>query len=160
MLRFRKKKPKNGSASSINSDLPHSSLWIYTHPSTWLDLMWAPFIYVKKTAFERDGFAFFGIMVCQPQGPNFPSIWATILALQLDCSTAALTVTRKFHPTENWLSSRSFTSVIVRELVFPSWYQPLTCVNTIKKLLTMRGREMDGLLAKNKNKKYNFMTKI
>ena len=27
----------------------------------------------------------------QPQGPNFPSPWATMLALRLDCSTAALT---------------------------------------------------------------------
>ena len=27
----------------------------------------------------------------QPQGPNFPSPWATMLALCLDCSSAALT---------------------------------------------------------------------
>ena len=38
-----------------------------------------------------------GIFFClegswgQPQGPNFPSPWATMLALRLDCSTAALT---------------------------------------------------------------------
>ena len=60
----------------------------------------------------------------QPLGPNFPSPWANMLALRLDFSTAALT--RKFYPSENWLSSRFLTSVIVRELVFPSWHQPLT----------------------------------
>ena len=31
----------------------------------------------------------------QPQGPNFPSPWATMLALRLDCSTAALTIPQK-----------------------------------------------------------------
>ena len=33
---------------------------------------------------------------------------------------------RTFCPSENWLSSRCLTSLIVRELVFPSWHQPLT----------------------------------
>ena len=33
---------------------------------------------------------------------------------------------RKFYPSENWLSSRCLTSVIVQELVFPSRHQPLT----------------------------------
>ena len=32
------------------------------------------------------------------------------------------------YPTENWMRSRCLTSVIVRELVFPSWHQPLTRV--------------------------------
>ena len=62
----------------------------------------------------------------QPQGPNFPSPGATMLALRLDCSTAALTTPQKVLPSENWLSSRCLTSVVVRELVFPSWHQPLT----------------------------------
>ena len=31
----------------------------------------------------------------QPQGPNFPFPWATMLALRLDCSTAALTISQK-----------------------------------------------------------------
>ena len=31
----------------------------------------------------------------QPQGPNFPSPWATMLALRLDCSTSALTTPQK-----------------------------------------------------------------
>ena len=31
---------------------------------------------------------------------------------------------RKFHPSENRLSSRCLTSVIVRKLVFPCWHQP------------------------------------
>ena len=35
-------------------------------------------------------------------------------------------LSRKFYPSENWLSSSCLTSVITRELVFPSWYQPLT----------------------------------
>ena len=34
----------------------------------------------------------------QPQGPNFPSPWATMLALRLDCSTAALTTPQKVLP--------------------------------------------------------------
>ena len=33
---------------------------------------------------------------------------------------------RKFCPPEDWLRSRCLTSVIARELVFPSWHQPLT----------------------------------
>ena len=33
-----------------------------------------------------------------PQGPNFPSPWATILALRLDCSTTALTTHHKVLP--------------------------------------------------------------
>ena len=32
----------------------------------------------------------------QPQGPNFPSSWATMLALRLDCPSATLTTTQKF----------------------------------------------------------------
>ena len=44
----------------------------------------------------------------------------------LDCSTAGSPLTRKFYPSGNWLSSRCLTSVIVQELVFPSWHQPLT----------------------------------
>ena len=32
----------------------------------------------------------------QPQGPNFTSPWATMLAFHLDCSTAALTTPQKF----------------------------------------------------------------
>ena len=36
----------------------------------------------------------------QPQGPNFPSPWATMLDLRLDCSTAALTTSQKVLP--NW----------------------------------------------------------
>ena len=36
----------------------------------------------------------------QPQGPNFPSPWATILASRLDCSTAALTTPQKV--SSNW----------------------------------------------------------
>ena len=34
----------------------------------------------------------------QPQGPNFPPPWATMLALRLDCSTAALTTPQKALP--------------------------------------------------------------
>ena len=34
----------------------------------------------------------------QPQGPNFPSPRATMLALRLDCFTAALTTPQKFLP--------------------------------------------------------------
>ena len=34
----------------------------------------------------------------QPQGQNFPSPWATMLALHLDCSTAALTTPQKVLP--------------------------------------------------------------
>ena len=34
----------------------------------------------------------------QPLGPNFPSPWATMLALRLDCSTAALTTPQKVLP--------------------------------------------------------------
>ena len=34
----------------------------------------------------------------QPQGPNFPSPWATMLALRLDCSTAAITTPQKVLP--------------------------------------------------------------
>ena len=34
----------------------------------------------------------------QPQGPNFPSPWATMLALRLDCFTAALTTPQKILP--------------------------------------------------------------
>ena len=33
---------------------------------------------------------------------------------------------RRFYPSENWLSSRCLTSVIIGELVFPSCQQPLT----------------------------------
>ena len=33
---------------------------------------------------------------------------------------------RKFYQSGKWLSSRCLTSVIVRELVFPPWHQPLT----------------------------------
>ena len=40
-----------------------------------------------------------------------------LLYLILDCHC---------YPSKNWLSSRCLTSVIVRELVFPSWHQPLT----------------------------------
>ena len=34
----------------------------------------------------------------QPQGPNFPSPWAIMLALRLDCSTVALTTPQKVLP--------------------------------------------------------------
>ena len=42
-------------------------------------------------------FIFFGLEGSwgQPQGPNFPSPWATMLALRLDCSTTALTTPQK-----------------------------------------------------------------
>ena len=33
---------------------------------------------------------------------------------------------RRLYPTENWLSSRCLASVIVRELVLPSWHPLLT----------------------------------
>ena len=77
-------------------------------------------------------------------GPNFPCPWATMLALvHLGCSftpsNSHTSVTqapgnikqhsplfRGGHPSENWLSSRCLTSVIVPELVFSSWHQPLT----------------------------------
>ena len=36
-----------------------------------------------------------------------------------------LTTPGKYHPTESWLSSRSLTSLIVLELVFPSWHLSL-----------------------------------
>ena len=63
----------------------------------------------------------------QPQGSNFPSPWATMLALRIDCSTAALPTPQRVLPVWDWLSSRCLlTSVIVRELVFLSWHQPLT----------------------------------
>ena len=42
----------------------------------------------------------------------------TLLALSLNCSTKALP--RRYHPTENWLISRCWTSVIARELELPS----------------------------------------
>ena len=38
--------------------------------------------------------------------------------------TAALP--RRPYPSGNWSSFRCLTSVIVRELIFPSWHQPLT----------------------------------
>ena len=46
------------------------------------------------------GFFFFGLEGSwgQPQGPNFPSPWATMLALRLDCFTAALTTPQKVLP--------------------------------------------------------------
>ena len=53
--------------------------------------------------------------------PEQPSWLYTLIALQQH-----LTIPRKYHPTENWLSSRCLTSMIIRELVFPSWHQPLT----------------------------------
>ena len=34
------------------------------------------------------------------------------------------------YPTENWLSSRCLTSVIVWELVLPSWHEPMTVTYT------------------------------
>ena len=45
-------------------------------------------------------FFFFGLegFWGQPQGPNFPSPWATMLASRLDCSTAALTNPQKVLP--------------------------------------------------------------
>ena len=36
-----------------------------------------------------------------------------------------LPLTRRFDSSENWLNSRWLTSVIAREMVFPSWYKPL-----------------------------------
>ena len=35
------------------------------------------------------------------------------------------------YPSENWLSSRCLTSVIVQALVFPPWHQPLPSAKTI-----------------------------
>ena len=49
---------------------------------------------------------------------------------------------RRFYPSENWLSSRCLNSVIVRELVFPSWREaadwgmPVLCHNF--KLITTK----------------------
>ena len=42
-------------------------------------------------------FLFFGLegFWGQPQGPNFPSPWAIMLVLRLDCPTAALTTPQK-----------------------------------------------------------------
>ena len=45
-----------------------------------------------------DLFFWFGGILGQPQGPNFPSPWATMLALRLGCSTAALTTPPKVLP--------------------------------------------------------------
>ena len=53
---------------------------------------------------------------------NFPPPWATMLYLHHGCSKAASPTPQ---PSENWLSSRCLTSVIVRELVFPSWISRL-----------------------------------
>ena len=41
---------------------------------------------------------------------------------------------RKFYPSEDWLSSRCLTSVIARELVFPSWHQMLTSYQCYQKI--------------------------
>ena len=45
-------------------------------------------------------YMFFGLegSWAQPQGPNFPSPWATMLALRLDCSKAAITTPQKVLP--------------------------------------------------------------
>ena len=67
----------------------------------------------------------------QPPRPNFPRPWATMLALRIDCSAAALGTLQRVYPTENWLSSRCLPSQMVRELVFPSWPQPLTIGSTL-----------------------------
>ena len=43
-------------------------------------------------------FFWFGGILGQPQGTNFPSPWATMLALRLDCSTVALNTPQKVLP--------------------------------------------------------------
>ena len=54
---------------------------------------------------------------------SFPCPRKKLLVSHLSCSSSALP--RRCY-TENCFSSRCLTSVIVRELVFQSWYQPLT----------------------------------
>ena len=49
---------------------------------------------------------------------------ATRLDLSIDCSISP--VPWKFNPSVNWLCYSCVTSVIVREVVFTSWHQPLT----------------------------------
>ena len=45
-----------------------------------------------------------------------------MLTLRLNCSTAAHTTSWKFYPTQNWSSLRYLISVIIWELIFPSWH--------------------------------------
>ena len=62
-----------------------------------------------------------GILGCQPlwgqifRLPEQPCWFHALIALQLHSP-----LPRRYYPTENWLSSRCLTSVIGRELVFPS----------------------------------------
>ena len=65
----------------------------------------------------------------QPQGPNFPFPWATMLALRRDCSTAALTTPQKVLPifsdrTRTGISivtSAADTSLWYYWILFCSW---------------------------------------
>ena len=58
----------------------------------------------------------------QPQGPNFLSPWATMFGLQLDYSTAALTIPQKVLPIWRLVGLKILD---FSEMVFPSWHQPL-----------------------------------
>ena len=63
----------------------------------------------------------------QPQGPNFPSPWATLLALRLYCSTAALTTPQTV------LTIWELVELKMLDFrpVFPSWHQPLITFMTV-----------------------------
>ena len=65
--------------------------------------------------------------------------WVSRLPEQQPCWLYALIallqhslLPRKFSPSQNWLSLRCLTSVIVRELVLPSWHQPLMTTHVFK----------------------------
>ena len=66
---------------------------------------------------------FYFLVWSQPLGPNFPSPWATILALRLDCSTAALTTPQKVLPIWNKIKICTLIGHILGQDCFP--VQPL-----------------------------------
>ena len=114
--RSRFSKLKNGygiELSLLSSPLVHPLIfrrhWNWREKATKLQPTFFLFFYF---------FWFVGILGSASRA-KFPV--STMLALRLNCSTAA---PRKFYPSEDWLSSRCLTSVIA--LVFPSWHQPLT----------------------------------
>ena len=70
-------------------------------------------------------------------GSNFPSPWATMLALRLDCSSATHTNPKKFHPSENWSISRCFgdrTRTGIPILTSAADYYPGMCWTSLDQL--------------------------
>ena len=91
--------------STIQSSVATAEFW----------LKWVSFSFFLTTFQMVNGDTpfFFGLegFWGQPQWPNFPSPWATMLALRLDCSTAALPTPQKVLPI--WELVKLTTSVIV-----------------------------------------------